>query len=191
VDLLGSRLSSSFTQRAFAVNQLGVYPLRVGQFEPTITRVVLEVDPTAGDWETTYDPQKGGVNILPAGGESQASLLPSTPTNYQGSLATIQSVQLKDNFLTIVADGSRQWRISHFSNTCATPQSSPQWVCRSDPDWDSASRSKSLSGRNGSESNCSGYRWTGSNLCKLILDGVCLIWIKSLSFMYCKLLSVS
>jgi N-acetylmuramoyl-L-alanine amidase len=105
VDLLGSRLSSSFTQRAFAVNQLGVYPLRVGQFEPTITRVVLEVDPTAGDWETTYDPQKGGVNILPAGGESQASLLPSTPTNYQGSLATIQSVQLKDNFLTIVADG--------------------------------------------------------------------------------------
>ncbi|MDX2271151.1 MAG: N-acetylmuramoyl-L-alanine amidase [Cyanobacteriota bacterium] len=105
IDLLDTTLSKALSQRNWSVNRLGVSRVRVGQFEPTVTRVVLEVDPSAGDWETIYDPQQGGIRIVPAGGQQQSSLLPDAPSNYQGSLATIQSVQLQGSQLTITADG--------------------------------------------------------------------------------------
>jgi N-acetylmuramoyl-L-alanine amidase len=106
VDLLNTTLSSGLTQRSLAVNQLGVRTLRVGQFEPTVARVVLDVDPTAGDWETRYDTQLGGLKIIPAGGSSQASLIPDPPTaGATGPVATMQAVQLLGDQLTISADG--------------------------------------------------------------------------------------
>jgi N-acetylmuramoyl-L-alanine amidase len=105
VDLLGTSVSKSLTQREFTSNRLGVSQVRIGQFEPTVARVVLDVDPSSGDWESTYDAQAGGVFIFPAGGQMDASLLPDTPSNYQGPLATIQAVTLQGNQLTIAADG--------------------------------------------------------------------------------------
>ncbi len=106
VDLLNTTLSSGLTQRSLAVNQLGVRTLRVGQFEPTVARVVLDVDPTAGDWETRYDTQLGGLKIIPAGGSSQASLIPDSPMGgATGPVATMQAVQLLGDQLTISADG--------------------------------------------------------------------------------------
>lgn len=106
VDLLNTTLSSGVTQRSLAVNQLGVRTLRVGQFEPTVARVVLDVDPTAGDWEARYDSQLGGLKIVPAGGSSQASLTPDPPMGgATGPLATMQAVQLLGDQLTISADG--------------------------------------------------------------------------------------
>jgi N-acetylmuramoyl-L-alanine amidase len=75
VDFLNTTLSPALTQRVYPVNRLGVLRLRVGQFEPTIARVVLDVDPSSGDWEARYDPQQGGIWIQPAGGAAQASLL--------------------------------------------------------------------------------------------------------------------
>ncbi|MGF1575909.1 MAG: N-acetylmuramoyl-L-alanine amidase [Cyanophyceae cyanobacterium] len=105
VDLLNTTLSSALTQRSLTVNQLGVRTLRAGQFEPTVARVVLDVDSTVGDWEARYDAQLGGLKIAPAGGASQASLIPDAPSNYSGPLATIQAVQLLGDQLTISGDG--------------------------------------------------------------------------------------
>lgn len=105
VDFLNTGLSPSLQQRSLTVNRLGVSQLRIGQFEPTIARVVLDVDPTAGDWETRYDATQGGVWIVPAGGRDQASLVPQPPSDYDGPLATISAVQLQGNQLVIKADG--------------------------------------------------------------------------------------
>ncbi|NJO85831.1 MAG: N-acetylmuramoyl-L-alanine amidase [Synechococcaceae cyanobacterium RM1_1_27] len=105
VDLLNTTLSSALTQRSLTVNQWGVSTLRAGQFEPTVARVVLDVDSTVGDWEARYDAQLGGLKIGPAGGSSQASLIPDAPSNYSGPLATIQAVQLLGDQLTISGDG--------------------------------------------------------------------------------------
>ncbi|MEN9201688.1 MAG: N-acetylmuramoyl-L-alanine amidase [Thermostichus sp. DG_1_6_bins_120] len=111
VDFLQTSLSSTLTQRAYTIDRLGVSRLRIGQFEPTIARVVLDVDPSSGDWEARYDPQRGGIWIQPAGGERQASLLPDTNTSgASGPLATLQSVQLQGNQLIISADGFMFYR---------------------------------------------------------------------------------
>ncbi len=104
VDFLGATLSKGLTQRALTVQRQGVNRLRVGQFEPTIARVVLDVDPTASDWESQYDPQQGGVLLRPGGGRN-ASLRPDPPPNYDGPLATISGVNLVGNELTIRGDG--------------------------------------------------------------------------------------
>lgn len=105
VDFLDTTVSKGLTQRSLTINQLGVFRLRIGQFEPTVARVVLDVDQTSGDWETRYDPQQGGVVLVPAGGSSQASLLPDQPSNFEGPVATITNVNLVGNQLMIVADG--------------------------------------------------------------------------------------
>ncbi|MFS8880094.1 N-acetylmuramoyl-L-alanine amidase [Synechococcus sp. H55.11] len=106
VDFLNTTLSPALTQRAYIVNRLGVLRLRIGQFEPTIARVVLDVDPSSGDWEARYDPQQGGIWIQPAGGADQASLLPEVSQgDPQGPLATLRSVELQGNQLIISADG--------------------------------------------------------------------------------------
>ncbi|MFS8861215.1 N-acetylmuramoyl-L-alanine amidase [Synechococcus sp. H60.4] len=111
VDFLNTTLSPALTQRIYTVNRLGVLRLRVGQFEPTIARVVLDVDPSSGDWEARYDPQQGGIWIQPAGGAAQASLLPDvSPTEAQGPLATLRSVELRGNQLIISADGFMFYR---------------------------------------------------------------------------------
>jgi N-acetylmuramoyl-L-alanine amidase len=47
VDFLNTTLSPALTQRVYPVNRLGVLRLRVGQFEPTTARVVLDVDPSS------------------------------------------------------------------------------------------------------------------------------------------------
>ncbi|MEN9223316.1 MAG: AMIN domain-containing protein, partial [Thermostichus sp. BF3_bins_97] len=102
VDFLQTSLSSALTQRAYTINRLGVSRLRIGQFEPTVARVVLDVDPSGGDWEARYDAQRGGIWIQPAGGGMQASLLPdANGSGASGPLATLQSVQLQGNQLTI------------------------------------------------------------------------------------------
>ncbi len=111
VDFLQTSLSSALTQRAYTINRLGVSRLRIGQFEPTVARVVLDVDPSSGDWEARYDPQRGGIWIQPAGGGMQASLLPDTnASGASGPLATVQSVQLQGNQLIISADGFMFYR---------------------------------------------------------------------------------
>ncbi len=111
VDFLNTTLSPALTQRLYTVNRLGVLRLRVGQFEPTIARVVLDVDPSSGDWEARYDPQQGGIWIQPAGGAAQASLLPDvSPTEAQEPLATLRSVELRGNQLIISADGFMFYR---------------------------------------------------------------------------------
>nr|WP_279611386.1 N-acetylmuramoyl-L-alanine amidase [Thermostichus vulcanus] len=111
VDFLQTSLSSALTQRAYTINRLGVSRLRIGQFEPTVARVVLDVDPSSSDWEARYDPQRGGIWIQPAGGGMQASLLPDTnASGASGPLATLQSVQLQGNQLTISADGFMFYR---------------------------------------------------------------------------------
>jgi N-acetylmuramoyl-L-alanine amidase len=111
VDFLNTTLSPALTQRVYPVNRLGVLRLRVGQFEPTIARVVLDVDPSSGDWEARYDPQQGGIWIQPAGGAAQASLLPDISlTEAQGPLATLRSVELRGNQLIISADGFMFYR---------------------------------------------------------------------------------
>ncbi|MFQ3613064.1 MAG: AMIN domain-containing protein, partial [Cyanobacteriota bacterium] len=51
VDFLQTSLNSALTQRAYTINRLGVSRLRIGQFEPTVARVVLDVDPSSSDWE--------------------------------------------------------------------------------------------------------------------------------------------
>jgi len=111
VDFLNTTLSPALTQRAYIINRLGVSRLRIGQFEPTIARVVLDVDSSGGDWEARYDPQRGGIWIQPAGGAAQASLLPEVSSaNSSGPLATLQSVQLQGNRLIISADGFMFYR---------------------------------------------------------------------------------
>jgi len=111
VDFLNTTLSPALTQRVYTVNRLGVSRLRVGQFEPTIARVVLDVDPSSGDWEARYDPQQGGIWIQPAGGAAQASLLPDlSSADSQGPLATLRSVELRGNQLIISADGFMFYR---------------------------------------------------------------------------------
>ncbi|WP_457404266.1 N-acetylmuramoyl-L-alanine amidase [Thermostichus sp. MS-CIW-30] len=111
VDFLNTTLSPALTQRAYVINRLGVSRLRIGQFEPTVARVVLDVDSSGGDWEARYDPQRGGIWIQPAGGAAQASLLPEVSSaNSSGPLATLQSVQLQGNQLIISADGFMFYR---------------------------------------------------------------------------------
>ncbi|MFS8888997.1 N-acetylmuramoyl-L-alanine amidase [Synechococcus sp. R55.1] len=111
VDFLNTTLSPALTQRAYVINRLGVSRLRIGQFEPTVARVVLDVDSSGGDWEARYDPQRGGIWIQPAGGAAQASLLPEVSSvNSSGPLATLQSVQLQGNRLIISADGFMFYR---------------------------------------------------------------------------------
>ncbi|MEN9224841.1 MAG: N-acetylmuramoyl-L-alanine amidase [Thermostichus sp. HHBFW_bins_43] len=111
VDFLQTSLSPALTQRAYPINRLGVSRLRIGQFEPTVARVVLEVDPSSGDWEARYDAQRGGIWIQPAGGGMQASLLPdANGSGASGPLATLQSVQLQGNQLIISADGFMFYR---------------------------------------------------------------------------------
>ncbi|MFS8783890.1 N-acetylmuramoyl-L-alanine amidase [Synechococcus sp. R6-6] len=111
VDFLNTTLSPALTQRAYVINRLGVARLRIGQFEPTVARVVLDVDSSGGDWEARYDPQRGGIWIQPAGGAAQASLLPEVSSvNSSGPLATLQSVQLQGNRLIISADGFMFYR---------------------------------------------------------------------------------
>ncbi len=111
VDFLNTTLSPALTQRVYTVNRLGVARLRIGQFEPTIARVVLDVDPSSGDWETRYDPQQGGIWLQPAGGAAQASLLPDlSSADSQGPLATLRSVELRGNQLIISADGFMFYR---------------------------------------------------------------------------------
>ncbi|MCF2972471.1 N-acetylmuramoyl-L-alanine amidase [Synechococcus sp. Nb3U1] len=111
IDFLQTSLSSALSQRAYTINRLGVSRLRIGQFEPTVARVVLDVDPSSGDWEARYDAQRGGIWIQPAGGGMQASLLPdATGSGASGPLATLQSVHLQGNQLTISADGFMFYR---------------------------------------------------------------------------------
>ncbi|MGQ9836420.1 MAG: N-acetylmuramoyl-L-alanine amidase [Cyanobacteriota bacterium] len=111
VDFLQTSLSSALSQRVYTINRLGVSRLRIGQFEPTVARVVLDVDPSSSDWEARYDPQRGGIWIQPAGGGMQASLLPDADVSgVSRPLATVQSVQLQGNQLTISADGFMFYR---------------------------------------------------------------------------------
>ncbi len=101
VDIFGGDIGSFQGERQRPINQLGVTNIRVGQFEPTIARVVLDVDPTSGDWETRFD--STGLRIVPAGGASGATLIPTAPSD--ASVATIRAVQLVGNRLEISADG--------------------------------------------------------------------------------------
>lgn len=105
VDFLGTDISQMQGSRSLAVHRLGVSALRAGQFEPAIARLVLDVDRSSSDWESTYDPQKKGVRLYPAGGTDVATLKPTLPSHYKGPLATLQAVQLDGNRLEIAADG--------------------------------------------------------------------------------------
>ena len=123
VDFFDTDISQFSGSREFSVNRLGVSTLRTGQFLPTVARIVLDVDRTSSDWESRYDAARGGVLLYPAGGERSATLEASAPSDYDGPLATLQSVQLIGNQIVISADGflfyrsgwdpdSRAYRIS-------------------------------------------------------------------------------
>ncbi len=131
VDVFGGDIGSFQGERQRTINQLGVTNIRVGQFEPMIARVVLDVDPTSGDWETRFDGT--GLRIVPAGGASGASLVPTAPSD--ASLATIRSVQLTGNRLEISADGFLFYRTGWNPETRAYQISvSPAQLPESMPD---------------------------------------------------------
>ncbi len=104
VDLPGTILPNTYTQRSIEVQRLGVERLRVGQFQalPPITRVVLDVQTDTLDWEAVYDPRRKGVILVPAG---QLALAPQPA---QGT--SLISAALIEDQLVFDADGPLEYK---------------------------------------------------------------------------------
>jgi N-acetylmuramoyl-L-alanine amidase len=98
LDILGATLSPNLTQGNLVVNKHGVNRIEFTQLRttPTSVRMTLKVDENSSEWRVTST--RAGLVILP----SRRVSLPENDnfppnTNNNGTLATIQSVELTEN----------------------------------------------------------------------------------------------